>query len=219
MSRALGSQHAAALALVGVLDGIGLHLEADDARAREGVRLVVLHDEAQVVVLVGVRVMVRVGVRVEVGWRVGPGLRVRMMVGVSEMVGVGGSVRVGSEQRAHHVGGARLRARDVLAADEAQPEAAVQGKAQTCEQQTNLTLRPVRTVTLTLTSSAWHAGRSCPSCCRRLTRTLTRTLCGVQVRGWSCVAYRSYMSFLVPSGISAIILVAAGRLSMIMWMR
>jgi len=62
------------LALVGVLDGIGLHLEADDARAREGVRLVVLHDEAQVVV---------------------------------------------------HVGGARLRARDVLAADEAQPEAAV----------------------------------------------------------------------------------------------
>ena len=65
--RALGSQHAAALALVGVLDGIGLHLEADDARAREGVRLVVLHDEAQVVVLVGGRVMVRLGVRVEVG--------------------------------------------------------------------------------------------------------------------------------------------------------
>ena len=43
---------AAALALVGVLDRVGLHLEADDARAREGVRLVVLDDEAQVVVLV-----------------------------------------------------------------------------------------------------------------------------------------------------------------------
>ena len=30
---------------------------------------------------------------------------------------------------------------------------------------------------------------------------------------------RSYMSFLEPSGISAIILVAAGRLSMIRWTR
>ena len=48
----------------------------------------VLHDEAQVVVLVGVRMMVRVGVRVEVGWRAGPGLRVRMMVGGSVRVGV-----------------------------------------------------------------------------------------------------------------------------------
>ena len=37
-------------ALVGVLHRVGLHLEAHDARAREGVRPVVLHDEAQVVV-------------------------------------------------------------------------------------------------------------------------------------------------------------------------
>mmetsp|Transcript_13007 Transcript_13007/g.28114 ORF Transcript_13007/g.28114 Transcript_13007/m.28114 type:complete len:254 (+) Transcript_13007:1138-1899(+) len=40
-------------ALVRVLHRVGLNLEADDARARKGVRLVVLDDEAQVVVDVG----------------------------------------------------------------------------------------------------------------------------------------------------------------------
>eukprot|EP00964_Phaeocystis_antarctica_P009980 scaffold5435_cov47-Phaeocystis_antarctica.AAC.1 len=57
--------------------------------------------------VVGARVVVWVGVRVWV-W-------VRVWV----------RVRVGSEQRAHHVRGARLRAGNILATDEAQPEAAV----------------------------------------------------------------------------------------------
>ena len=62
-------------------------------------------------------------------------MRVRMVVGARVVVWVGVRVwvwvrvwvrvRVGSEQRAHHVRGARLRAGNILATDEAQPEAAV----------------------------------------------------------------------------------------------
>ena len=49
------------------------------------------------------------------------GARVIVWVGVRVWV----RVRVGSEHRAHHVRGARLRAGNILATDEAQPEAAV----------------------------------------------------------------------------------------------
>ena len=74
----------------------------------------------------------RVRVRVEVGARA----RITMTVGPRVLVGMEfGLAGMGMEQRAraYHVGGARLSARDVLAADEAQPEAAVQGKARACE--------------------------------------------------------------------------------------
>ena len=112
--------------LVRVLHRVGLYLEADDASAGEGLRLVILDNEAKVVV---------------------------------------------------HIRLARLGARDILGADEAEAEAAV-----------------------VPASGSAHVSPS--ACGRHLHKG-----CG------------AYMSFLVPSGISAIILVAAGRLSMIMWTR